>query len=601
VKPISLYCAFTLTDDNRRVLRIANASGFWGDRLSAVEEMVRGGPIDVLTGDYLAELSMAILHKSRLKDPRAGFVPTFLRQLEGVLGECLDKRIRVVTNAGGLNPRGLAEAIDRLAQKLGLKPRVAFIEGDDLTARLDELRRAGEPLAHLEHGAPLADAPGEVLTANAYLGGWGIREALARGADIVVCPRVTDAALVVGPAAWHFGWRRDEWDKLAGAVAAGHILECGAQATGGNYAFFDEVRDWRRLGFPIAELDEDGSFVITKHPGSGGLVSVGTVTAQLLYEIQGARYANPDVVARFDTLRLVEEGPDRVRVEGARGEPAPRKAKVAINYAGGFRNSMNILLGGLDVERKARIVEAMLFDELGGKAQYAAVDVRLERMDRDSPRSNEEALAYLRVTVRSPDAELVGRRFASRVVELALSTVPGFSSRTPPGEAQPYLVYWPALVDAAQVRERVIFEGEELAIAPAPPGPPTAVAPPALALLPIPAGELERVPLGRAFGARSGDKGGNANLGVWARTPEAFAFLRAFLTIERLKSLLPDVAPFAVEREELPNLLAVHFIIHGLLREGVAASARADPQAKTLGEYLRAVHAELPRSILPAA
>ncbi|HZS40418.1 MAG TPA: acyclic terpene utilization AtuA family protein [Polyangia bacterium] len=583
------------------MLRIANASGFWGDRLGAVEEMVRGGPIDVLTGDYLAELSMAILHKSRLKDPRAGFVPTFLRQLEGVLGECLDKKIRVVTNAGGLNPRGLAEAIDRLAQKLGLHPRVAYVEGDDLTARLDELARAGEPLAHLDHGTPLESAPGEVLTANAYLGGWGIREALARGADLVVCPRVTDAALAVGPSAWRFDWRRDDWDRLAGAVAAGHILECGAQATGGNYAFFDEVRDWRRLGFPIAEMHEDGSFVITKHPNTGGLVNAGTVTAQLLYEIQGARYANPDVVARFDSLRLVEEGPDRVRVEGARGEPAPRTAKVAINYAGGFRNSMTILLGGLDLERKARIVEEMLFDELGGKAQYAAVDVRLQRMDREHPRSNEEALAYLRVTVMSPDAELVGRRFASRVVELALSTVPGFSSRTPPGDAQPYLVYWPALVDARQLRERVIFEGETIAIAPAPGGSTEdapAIAPPSIALPPPPSGETVRVPLGRAFGARSGDKGGNANLGVWARTPAAFAFLREWLTVERLKSLLPDVAPFPIERDDLPNLLALNFYIRGLLGEGVASSARSDPQAKTLGEYFRAVHADLPRAIL---
>jgi hypothetical protein len=581
------------------MLRIANASGFWGDRLSAVEEMVRGGPIDVLTGDYLAELSMAILHKSRLKDPRAGFVPTFLRQLEGVLGECLDKKIRVVTNAGGLNPRGLAEAIERLAQKLGLRPRVAFIEGDDLTPRLGELAHAGEPLAHLDHGTPLADAPGAVLTANAYLGGWGIREALVRGADIVVCPRVTDAALVVGPSAWRFGWARDDWDRLAGAVAAGHILECSAQATGGNYAFFDEIENWSRFGFPIAEMHDDGSFVITKHPGTGGLVSTGTVTAQLLYEIQGARYANPDVVARFDSLRLVDQGRDRVRVEGARGEPAPRKAKVAINYAGGYRNQMTILLGGLDLERKARIVEEMLFAELGGKAQYAAVDVRLQRMDRDPPRSNEEALAYLRVTVMSPDAELVGRRFASRVVELALSTVPGFSSRTPPGEAQPYLVYWPALVGIHHVQERVFFEGETIPIA-SPPASSTQVSAPAPApsFPAAPSGDHVRVPLGRAFGARSGDKGGHANLGVWARTPLAFAFLREFLSIDRLKELLPDIAPFTVERDELPNILAINFLIRGLLGEGVAASVRSDPQAKTLGEYFRAVPADLPRAIL---
>ncbi len=577
------------------VLRVANASGFWGDRLSAVEEMVRGGPIDVLTGDYLAELSMAILHKARLKDPRAGFVPTFLKQLESVLGECLDKKIRVVTNAGGLNPRGLAEAIDTLARKLGLSPRVAFNDGDDLRPRLDELRARGEFLNHLDRGVALADEPGEVLTANAYLGGWGIREALARGADIVVCPRVTDAALVVGPAAWRFDWKRDDWDRLAGAVAAGHILECGAQATGGNYSFFEEIKNWKRVGFPIAEMESDGSFVITKHPNSGGLVSVGTVTAQLLYEIQGARYANPDVVARFDTLKLEQVGPDRVRVSGARGEPAPERAKVLINRAGGFKNSMTILLGGGELEKKAQIVEETLFESLGGRAQFARADVQLQRMDREEPRSNDEALAYLKVTVMSPDAALVGRRFASAVVELALSTVPGFSSRTPPGDAQPYLVYWPALIDKNEVKECVHFEGADIEIAPPPSAKPIEIKISEPDWPAMPECKADRVRFGELYGARSGDKGGNANLGVWARTPLAFVALRDYLTVAQLKKLLPDVAPFEIERAELPNLLALNFVIRGLLGEGVASSTRADPQAKTLGEYLRARPILVPR------
>jgi Acyclic terpene utilisation family protein AtuA len=592
------------------MIRIANCSGFWGDRLSAAEEMVRGGPIDVLTGDYLAELSMAILHKSR---ERGGWVPTFMRQMERVLGECVDRKIRVVSNAGGLNPRGLAEELDRLAAKLGLRVRVAYVDGDDLTARLDELARAGCAFAHLDTGVALRDAPGEVLTANAYLGGWGIREALAAGADVVVTGRVTDAALVVGPAAWRFDWRRDDWDRLAGAVAAGHVLECGAQATGGNYSFLDEVKSWRRVGFPIAELHEDGSFVVTKHPDTGGVVNVGTVTAQLLYEIQGARYANPDVVARFDSLRVEQVGDDRVRVSGARGEPAPREAKVLINRAGGFRNSMTILLGGLDVARKAKIVEETLFESLGGREQFARVDVQLQRMDRADPPTNEEAVAYLKVTVMSPEAERVGRRFASKVVELALATVPGFSSRTPPEDAKPYLVYWPALIAAEHVHERVVIDGRELAVPPAPRGGAHEHAP-ASADEHAPAsadehahahahadlrGPTVRAPLGVLFGARSGDKGGNANLGVWARDARAYAFLRAFLTVDRLRALFADFAPFAIDRAELPNLYALNFVVRGLLGEGVASSARTDPQAKTLAEYFRARVVELPRALLP--
>ena len=304
--------------------RIGNCSGFYGDRISAALEMVDGGPIDVLTGDYLAELTMLILWKARRKDPSAGYARTFLTQLEQVLGSCLDRGIRIVSNAGGLNPAGLASKIAELAQRLGLAPKVAYLTGDDLVDRLDELRAAGVELANLDTGQPLADTGRKPITANAYLGGWGIAEALGAGADIVVCPRVTDASLVVGPAAWWHGWARDDFDALAGAVAAGRVIECGPQATGGNYSFLSEIVDRRYPGFPIAEVAADGCSVITKHEGTGGLVSVGTVTAQLLYEIAAPAYANPDVVAHFDTLRLSADGPDRVRLSGCTGS-APRR------------------------------------------------------------------------------------------------------------------------------------------------------------------------------------------------------------------------------------------------------------------------------------
>ena len=339
------------------VLRIANCSGFYGDRISAAREMVEGGPIDVLTGDYLAELTMMILLKDKMKKAETGYAKTFLRQLQEVAKSCSERDIKIVVNAGGLNPAGLANAAKKIYADQGVSAEVAYIEGDNLLPRLQELQDSGEKLAHLDRGVPLSDLEAEVLSANAYLGGWGINQALQRGADLVIAPRVTDAAVVVGPAAWKFGWARDDWDQLAAAVVAGHIIECGTQCTGGNYSNFQEIKKMTRAGFPIAEMNADGSFVITKHPGTDGEVSVGTITAQLLYEIGPIRYANPDVIARFDTIQLEQEGPDRVRVSGIRGEPAPPTIKVCMNYLGGFKNSTTFVIPGVDTEAKAKLAE----------------------------------------------------------------------------------------------------------------------------------------------------------------------------------------------------------------------------------------------------
>ncbi|MBM4267899.1 MAG: DUF1446 domain-containing protein [Deltaproteobacteria bacterium] len=587
-----------------RPLRIANCSGFLGDRLDAAREMVEGGPIDVLTGDYLAELTMLILWKARAKDPGAGYASTFLRQMEEVLGICVDRKIRVVANAGGLNPAGLAERLRALADKLGIRVRIAHVEGDDLLPRLDELAEAGVVLRNADTGRTLDEAPSAPVTANAYLGGFGIARALAEGADVVVCGRVTDASLVVGPAVWHFGWKRDDWDRLAGAVAAGHVIECGPQATGGNYSFFAEVPGLEHPGFPIAEVYEDGSIVITKHPGTGGLVSVGTVTAQLLYEIGAARYANPDVVARFDTIELAQEGPDRVRLSGVRGEPAPGETKVCLNFLGGFRNSMTFILTGLDVEEKAALARRTLFAALGGESRFAEVDVRLIRSDKPDAASNEEATALLRVTVKDPDPAKVGRSFANAVIEMALASYPGFSCTTPPTNETPYGVYWPALVPARLVPEVVVHHDgrrEEVAAGGAAGG--SGVKAAAEASSPIGStfvGEVEKRPLGVLAGARSGDKGGNANVGFWTRDARSFEWLQSFLTVERLRALLPEARDLAIERHPLPNLLALNFVVHGLLGDGVAASTRPDPQAKGLGEYLRSRVVEIPKELLAA-
>src|SRR5579859_1277693 len=376
-----------------RPVRIANCSGFYGDHFSSPREML-DSPIDVLTGDYLAELTMLILWKARRKDESLGYATTFLRQMQDVLGTCLERGIKVVANAGGLNPQGLAAKLNELAPDA----TIAYLTGDDLAPGIKDLQAAGHELVHLDTGVPLAQAELPVVTANAYLGGWGIAAALAAGADVVICPRVTDASLVTGPAAWWHGWARDDWDALAGAVAAGHVIECGAQATGRNYSFLDEITDRRYPGFPIAEVAADGSSVITKHDGTGGLVSPGTVTAQLLYEIDGPAYLGPDVVAHFDSIALTPAGPDRVRISGTRGSPPPDTLKVALNMLGGYRNTTTMVLTGLDIEQKAEHATALLAEVLGGTEQFGEFDVRLLRFDRPDAPTNEQATAHLRIT-----------------------------------------------------------------------------------------------------------------------------------------------------------------------------------------------------------
>ena len=593
--------------DRARAVRIANVSGFYGDRITAPREMLDGPtPVDVLTGDYLAELTMLILWKAKQRDPDAGYARTFLTQMEDVLVDCLARGVRVVVNAGGLNPRALGDRVRDLAVRRDVKVRVGVVEGDDLLTRIPELQADGVAFTHLDTGQPLHAAGVLPTTANAYLGGWGIATALDADADVVVCGRVTDAALVVGAAAWWHGWDRDDWDALAGAVVAGHVIECGPQATGGNYPFLSELAPGYP-GFPIAEVAADGSSVITKQPGTGGAVTVGTVTAQLLYEIDDPAYVNPDVVARFDTVALEPVGDDRVRISGVSGAPPPGTLKVAITLAGGYRNTMTMVITGLDVERKAAHAEALLFEILGGKDQFDDVAVELVRSDRPDAAVNAEATAQLRVTVKHRDAAIVGRRFSNAVTELFLASYAGFFTSTPPSSESEFGVYWPALVPADAVEHAVVLpDGGRVVIPPVLRSATEAARrsgrePTRLRTTPPPTSGDEatrRVPLGMLCGARSGDKGGNANIGVWARSDAAYEWLRTFLTVERVRELVPESAPLVVRRADLPNLRALNFVIEGILGEGVASSVRFDPQAKGLGEFLRSRAVEVPVRVL---
>lgn len=561
------------------LIRIGNCSGFYGDRLGAMREMLEGGQLDVLTGDYLAELTMLILGRDRMKDPSLGYAKTFVKQIEDCLGLALERKVQIVTNAGGLNPAGLAQRLRKVAADLGLDAEIAYVEGDDLVGRA----------AELDLGQP--------LTANAYLGAWGIVECLNSGADIVVTGRVTDASVIVGPAAAHFGWGRTDYDALAGAVAAGHVIECSTQATGGNFAFFTELGDLGRPGFPIAEIRRDGSSVITKHEGTGGAVTVDTVEAQLMYEIQGARYAGPDVTTRLDSITLSQEGPDRVLISGVTGEAPPPQLKVSLNTLGGFRNEMSFILTGLDIEAKAELAQRQLESWLPDRP--AELTWTLARLDRPDAETEEQASALLRCVVRDPDPNKVGRGFSSVAVELALASYPGASFTALPGAGSPYGVFTPGFVDAHEVPHvAVLADGTRVDIAPATET--TVLEPvpePELPAAPAPS-ETTRVPLGAIALARSGDKGGDANIGVWVRTDVQWQWLVHTLTVEKLKELLPETAPLTVTRTVLPNLRAVNFIISGLLGKGVAYQARFDPQAKGLGEWLRSRHVEMPTELL---
>ena len=586
---------------NKDYIKIANCSGFYGDKLSAAKDLVDGGPIDVLTGDYLAELTMAILFGQKMqRGEDKGYVGTFLKQINQIAKSCKEKNIKIVSNAGGLNPKSMAIEIEKILKEQSIDMKVAYIDGDDLMPTISNLKKSGEEFKNIDKGKKLDESGYSPLTANAYLGAWGIKEALDKGADIVVCPRVTDAAVVIGPAAWKFNWKRDNYDALAGALAAGHIIECGCQATGGNYAFFKEVESFDNVGYPIAEIYDDGSFYVTKHPDTGGLVSTGTVTAQLLYEINSPAYVNPDVIAHFDTLKIEEVEKDKVYVSGCRGSSPPDKHKVCINLAGGFRNGMEIILTGLDIEDKAKVFTDALFNSVGGRKQFDEVSIQLHRTDKENPNSNEEAMASLLVSVKSKDQNLVGRLFSAKIIELALANIPGFFAQGGVKSSGPVIIYWPALVDSKHIKEKVHIDGEEIEV--------------------IPTSQLEleeiyyqkepikikkikkedekEIYFGEIYGTRSGDKGGCANLGVWAKNANSFAFLHDFLTVKKLKELLPDLNQYKIERFELANINSLNFYIHDILQEGVSSNDKKDGQAKSLGEYLRAKKVKVPQSII---
>jgi hypothetical protein len=571
-----------------------------GDRFSAFEEAVTGEPVDVVIGDSMAEITMSMVTAAFRAHPEAQhkfYSEYFLRQLRPQLGVLAERRIKVVTNAGIYHPAGLADAIRTDIAERGLDLTVAFVTGDDLLARTPDLVAAGQ-LSHVDTGAPLTRDPAELLAAHAYLGGWGIRAALAEGADIVVTGRVADASLVTGPAAWWHGWSRDDLDRIAGATAAAHVIECGPQASGGNFAGFTEIAGNVLPGFPIAEVADDGSFVVTKRATDGGAVTVDTVIAQLLYEIQGPRYLNPDVVWHTDAVTVTQDGPDRVLVTGAQGSPPPPTTKVGINTQNGYRGSVWLYPTGPRIAEKVAVLRA--------QADRAAEDHKLDELrftvcgrQVDDPADQWEATVPVQVSVAAQDAESVSG-FLGLFTSYGLGSIPGWyvdmTQMYALNTAQPRIDYWPGRVRQADVPHLVhLPDGRTLDVPPPPvtrefTGQPEAEATPGPARF----GPTTRVPLGNVAFARSGDKGADANLGVWVRTDAAYRWLTAYLTTTELARLLGAPDHVTVVRYRLPNLRGLSFVLTGYLAPSGSANLALDQIGKSLGEFLRARHVDVP-------
>jgi hypothetical protein len=586
-------------------LRVGQFSAYYGDRADALDELIGSG-VDVLTGDYLAELTMLVLRKAEMRG-RPGYAESFVEQLRERLSAVAENGIKVIANAGGLQPLECAEEIRRACREAGVSLSVAAIVGDNLVDDIPSLAEAGEKFLNLDDGRALELRGAAILTANAYLGAWPIVEALRRGADIVVAPRVTDASLVMAPAAWRFGWSPTDFDCLAGALWAGHAIECGSQVTGGNFSLFTELGDMGLPGMPIAEISADGSAVISKSARSGGAVTVDTIKAQLLYEVGGAAYHNPDVIADLSSVTLAQVGPNQVKISGAKGFAPTAFAKLSLGYEGGYRNTMTVGLTGGNVEAKTEWLGREVSKAVGDPSTFD--QFRWSVIGPRSPHdgSYEDATAWVIITARDTDRAKVSReRFADRIGQLAVSNIPGFYMFTPPQRERLVGVQWPCLVPKSEIDQFVeLDDGVRVSVdwhqfddeqrepfTSAESG--RAIAPPEASPSTL------RVPLGSVFGTRSGDKAGMANVGIWARTEAQFAWLHDFMTIERLRELFPQVEHLRIERHVLSNLLALNFQLFGYLEDGVASCTRIDPQAKGVGEFLGSRLIDLSTELVPA-
>ncbi len=597
---------------------IANCGGFWGDDPTAARRQVEGGPIDYLVMDYLAEVTMAILQKQKVKRPELGYAGDFLTQLRDVLVACMEKGVTIIANAGGVNPHACAAAVEALAAELGVadKVKLGVVAGDDLFDDLDAIISSGQALANMETGRPISDIRPQVQSANVYIGAPSIVRALELGANVIVAGRVTDTSVALAPMIHHFGWAADDWDKLAAGVVAGHIIECGCQCTGGNFTDWHLVPDHRNMGYPLVEASADGTFVVTKHPGTGGLVSVHTVSEQLLYEMGGPAYLSPDCIARFDSIELTQEGPDRVRVSGIAGEAPPELLKVAVSYSDGYRSVGRLLLSGPDTLRKANKVAEVFWSAAGGADTYDESSTQFIGWDASHPSlaAEEPSEVLVQFGVRDRDRAKIEKNFAPMVVGVMLQALPGMT--VPADQGRPrtaeVVAHWPALIARDAVKATVTVGGttepvssaaaaySDVRLAPAPLNKATP-ADDATPLDQLPASDSVTVPLMQLCIGRSGDKGDTGNVGLRARSPEIYHWIAANITAEVVKQHFKGICNGEVERFELPNLLGLNFLLHESLGGGGANSLRFDAQGKTFSQYLLSIPVTVPAALVATA
>lgn len=585
---------------------IANAGGFWGDDPTAAGRQVRGGKIDYLVMDYLAEVTMAILQKQKQKDPKKGYAQDFLVQLREVLPTCVEKGITIIANAGGVNPLACRDAVDALAKELGVanKVKVGVVIGDDLMGELDSLFSSGEPLNHMDTKKPLSDVRPSVVSANAYLGAAPVVKALELGANLIIAGRVTDTAVTLAPLIHEFGWSPEDWDRVASGVIAGHIIECGTQCTGGNFTDWETVKSYKDLGFPLVEAHKDGSFVVTKHPGTGGIVNVHTVTEQLLYEMGSTAYLSPDCTAHFDSIKLEQDGPDRVKVTGAKGAPPPPSLKVSIGFQQGYRAFGRLIVSGPDALAKAKKVAAIFWECAGGESLYDHTVTQFFGYDAcHPPLAGEPGEIMVQVGVRDRDEKKINQRFGPQLVPRVLGGVPGMTYLGDQGRprASDVVGYWPALVARDRVKVRVVVGDQSVDVPYGAPGKPGAAwkAPAFAGNAAKASGKKVTVPLKKLALARSGDKGDTANVGLIARSPAIYAWMREEITSAFVKKAFGETVKGDIERFEVPNLLGLNFLLHQSLGGGGTLSLLIDAQGKTYSQFLLAQQVSVDESLLP--
>ena len=594
-------------------LKIGNAGGYWGDDPSALKRQVAGGKLDYITMDFLAEVTMSILQKQKAKDPNLGYAKDFIPMLEGVLPELLKNKTRVITNAGGINPEACAAAIITMGKKLGVNPKVAVVHGDDILGDLGTLKQQGSHFKNMETGDDFSSVENLVEAANIYFGAAPVVEALRKWEpDIIVTGRVTDTGITVAPMIYEFAWELNDWDKIAAGIIAGHMLECGCQITGGNFSDWKLVDNYDQMGYPVAEVEPSGEFVLTKHEGTGGFVSEDTVREQLFYEMGNPKaYLTPDVVADFTTIKLTQLGKNRVQVSGIKGyEPTPLY-KVSMAYQDGYKCIGSILISGPNAKEKAQAFADIFWKRCEQEFTQKLTElVGHNACHRSLGHDHDPNEIILRLGARSHDFAAL-RTFAKMIPSLILSGPPGVAVLGGVPKVQTVVSYWPALMEKSLVSPKIALYEDKLTHE-ASVGD-TQVGQFKESLVDVQVAEKvensldtvlqtksdpKGIPLYEICLARSGDKGDSANIGVLARSEAAYQFIKEHLTAQVIKDLFQELCEGKVRRYCLDNLLGLNFILDQSLGGGGSCTLRSDAQGKTFSQAILRQKFLIPESIV---